>query len=93
MPLIISRGPGADVSLVAFDTNGDAKVGRWCRPPQYPDRCARCFDPDTLLTLPATHFYEGEDGYRHGACAGCLDRHPEARPIPVADPVMGGGCH
>ncbi len=55
--------------LEVFDSLGDAKTGRWCKAPEFPDGC-ECFNPETFLHGVATH-YVREDGYRHGACENC----------------------
>ncbi len=51
-----------------------AQTGRWCSPPQYPDRCY-CFDAKTLTHKVATHYIERRDKegrYREGACPTCF---------------------
>ena len=66
-----------DGSLGAFDSLGNAKTGRWCAPPQVPDRCYECWDSETMLHREAEGYREEtEDGqtWRLGVCHRC---HPE----------------
>jgi hypothetical protein len=72
MAIIVSSNQSGTLSM--FDTLGDAKTGRWCIPPEVPDRC-NCFDPKTFRHGIATHYWveKGRDGktYRNGACRKC----------------------
>jgi len=43
--IIKSMGKG---KLAIYDSDDKAKIGRWCQAPLIPDRCDRCFDPETL---------------------------------------------
>lgn len=64
--------------IVAQNPDGDAVTGRWCRPPEVPDRCYTCFDPVTLAYKPATGYVE-RDGWRYGTCPDCEVRHEATR--------------
>lgn len=68
MPTIITPAPGG--GLGRHNPDHDAAQGRWCRPPQTPDRCYRCYDPETLAHYPAEGYYE-QDGWRYGCCQTC----------------------
>jgi len=45
--------------------HGPYKVGRWCKPPEIPDRCDFCPLADIK---PAVGFVVDQDGWRHGFC-------------------------
>jgi len=67
MPLIIS-------ATEIYDPDSDAEVGRWCRPPQVPDQCYTCFDPETLKHYPAEGYTEeviAGKVWRFGTCHRC----------------------
>lgn len=73
MPTIITA---TDQGLVLQDPDHGAQVGRWCRPPQVPDRCYTCHDPETLAHYPAEGYIE-RAGWRYGTCSRC---QPGGRP-------------
>jgi hypothetical protein len=70
--LIITTTEGG---LQISDPDSDAKTGRWCAAPLIPDRCDRCFDPETLAHYPAEGYREEKatDGtvWRFGICHRC----------------------
>lgn len=68
MPTIITP---TEQGLVLQNPDHGAKVGRWCKPPQVPDRCYTCFDPDTLAHYPAEGYIEEHPGWRYGCCHRC----------------------
>lgn len=75
MPTIV-RGDKSG-GLIFHNPDGGAKVGRWCAPPQAPDRCARCFDLKTLAHHQAEFYFEEkakETAWRYGACHRCAPR-------------------
>lgn len=62
---------------------GDASTGRFCRPPQVPDRCYVCFD-DTgsdFVHRPATGYVEETHPvggtWRYGTCPDCWSRRTQ----------------
>jgi len=72
MPTIIT---GTKNGLHIYNPDSEAKTGRWCKAPQIPDRCYKCFDPKTLAHYPAEGFREEKapDGtvWRFGTCHRC----------------------
>ncbi len=58
-----------DGSVAIFNSLGDARIGRWCRPPQVPDRC-NCYAPDGS-NLIADGYYLDTEGWRTGLCPRC----------------------
>ncbi len=71
MTLLIS-GDGS-----VFSSLGDAKVGRWCKAPEVPDRCYYCWDKETMLHNVAVA-YRTVDGWRRGLCAKCAETFSDA---------------
>lgn len=64
--LFISQGVGQPIMAVnLLDKYGNARVGRWCKAPESPDRCDYCPLDDIR---PAVGF-RVIDGWRHGYCA------------------------
>lgn len=68
MPTILTAAP--DSGIILQDPDHGAKVGRWCRPPQVPDRCYTCYDPETLAHRLAEGYVE-RNGWRYGCCQRC----------------------
>jgi len=70
--LIITAAEGG---LQISDPDCDAKTGRWCTAPLIPDRCDKCFGPETLAHYPAEGYREEKapDGtvWRFGTCHRC----------------------
>lgn len=69
MPLIVTTND--EGKLVVWDTNPDKVTGRWCKAPEVPDLCYRCFDPETLAHYPAEAYTEDDEGWRYGTCHRC----------------------
>jgi hypothetical protein len=62
--------------ISVYNPNADAKIGRWCRAPQVPDRCDNCWDSETLVHYPAEAYREkidpnDETVWRFGTCHRC----------------------
>jgi hypothetical protein len=76
MPIIIKALGGGRIGI--YDPDKEAKVGRWCRPPLVPDRCDRCFDPETLAHYETEGYREEVDPggkvWRYGTCHRCRER-------------------
>lgn len=75
MPIIITAGE--EGCLHIYNPDADAKTGRWCSPPEVPDRCYTCIDPETLAHYPAEAFREETDAegtVRYGICHRCTGR-------------------
>jgi len=72
MPIIIT---GTKNGLHIYNPDREAKTGRWCKAPQIPDLCYKCFDPETLAHYAAEGFREEKaaDGtiWRYGTCHRC----------------------
>lgn len=71
MPTIITADGAGDLHIY---TDLQAKTGRWCEPPEVPDRCYTCIDPETLRHYPAEGFREETDAdgtMRYGTCHRC----------------------
>ena len=81
-------GAGDKGQIKAFNTLGDAKVGRWCGMDEYPDRCY-CWNPDTMLHGHATHYVLRYARAGRGRCAG-RSTHREGRCVNCADKRGGG---
>ena len=81
MPLIFkaAKDNNGNNIIVGYDPDQDAKVGRWCKAPQLPDRCNLCWDKETLGRYPAEGYYEEKDPdgtvWRYGVCRRCLAEH------------------
>jgi hypothetical protein len=73
--IIKSMGKG---KLAIYDSDDKAKIGRWCKAPLIPDRCDRCFDPETLAHYEAEGYREemSPDGtiWRYGTCHRCQEQ-------------------
>ena len=73
MPIVIKS---AGDSLVVYDPDVKAKVGRWCAAPFIPDLCDTCFNPKTLAHHKANGYREetAPDGtvWRYGTCHRCI---------------------
>lgn len=84
MPLILTAAKDEDGNniIVLHNPDKDAKVGRWCRAPEFPDRCD-CVDKKTLAHLPAEGYYEETDPdgtvWRYGVCRQCRAYHRRQR--------------
>lgn len=63
-----------DNGLEILNPDSCAEVGRWCKSPQVPDRCDRCWDENSFEHYPAEGYYN-EDGYRYGTCKRCESYH------------------
>jgi len=80
--------------LEAFDSPGDAVIGRRCEAPQVPDRCYFCFDPqatpDQLFGQhrAAVAYAEDREGLRHGLCACCAQDATVLDLLPVLSMVL-----
>lgn len=63
--VFISQGVGKPIIVEELiDKYGKAKIGRWAKAPQIPDRCEFC----PLIDIkPAIGFVE-RDGWREGYC-------------------------
>lgn len=60
-----SQGVGQPILVEeSSDKYGKAKIGRWCKPPQIPDRCEFC----PLADIQPAVGYFTQDGYRYGYC-------------------------
>lgn len=71
MPTIFTAVEGG---IAMHNPDADAKTGRWCSPPEVPDRCYLCFDPKTLAHYPAEGYKEDQVGgetVRYGTCHRC----------------------
>ena len=71
MPTIFTAVEGG---IVIQNTDADARTGRWCAPPEVPDRCYKCIDSETLAHYPAEAYIEEEVGgetIRYGVCHRC----------------------
>ena len=65
MTVFHSQGRGKPILVEdLLAKHGPYKIGRWCRPPQEPDRCDFCPLADIK---PAVGFVE-EEGWRRGFC-------------------------
>lgn len=62
--------------MIMSNTDGRAKVGRWCNKKHVPDRCYSCFEVqgDSIVHRSATAFVE-VGNWRHGICDRCQDTH------------------
>ena len=73
--IFAGKTPDGNVGLTITDPDAEAQTGRWCQAPLMPDRCDKCFDPDTLAHYPAEGFREviDPDGtvWRHGTYHRC----------------------
>jgi len=67
MPTIVT---GTEQGGLVWHDTDRATVGRWCKPPEIPDRCYTCFDPVTLAHYPAEGYTE-RGGWRYGTCHRC----------------------
>jgi len=62
----ISQGVGKPIVVVdLLSKYGKPSTGRWCKPPQIPDRCDFCPLRDIK---PATGYITDEQGWRVGYC-------------------------
>ncbi len=66
--MLVLRDDDGSLRFISF--LGDAKTGRWCKPPQLPDRCHNCLEPDSLMIAKAEGYVERE-GWRIGVCRRC----------------------
>lgn len=70
--------PDEKGNIVHHSTIEEAKVGRWCLPPEVPDHCYVCFylnDDKLPVHYKAEGFITNEqNGWRYGICHRC---HPE----------------
>jgi len=65
VPLVIWCSEGQLEGYDELTRYGPYEVGRWCKPPEEPDRCDKCPLNDIK---PAVTFWT-EDGWRRGLCA------------------------
>lgn len=60
-----SQGVGKPVIIEELiDKYGEAKVGRWCKSPQIPDRCMFC----PLIDIKPAVGFVTSNGWREGYC-------------------------